>query len=197
MIEGTIAGLAAGLVATGQAGTSAIVQEPRLDVFVASEWLDLALIDVVASPLAFVGARAIWETQHVSEVVLSRVSCADIGMCGLGGLLFPDEVGKDRGVHIVVGQGDRHIRTPIAPGLIRDVPIAGAMLLAPDESVLLHPDAKTLALDGEREIELVSSSLPIEVRFTPAGPLVVNIETTIREGAAHGAFIGLNCEAAT
>jgi predicted polyphosphate/ATP-dependent NAD kinase len=197
MIEGTIAGIAAGLVATGQAGTSAIVQKPRLDIFIGSDWHDLALIDVVASPLAFVGARAIWDTRHVSEVVLSRVSCADIGMCGLGGLLFPGELGNNRGVHIVVGQGDRHVLAPIAPGLMRDIPIAGARLLAPDESVHLHPDAKTLALDGEREIELVGPSTPIEVRFNPAGPRVVSIETAIRTGAARGAFVRLNCEPAT
>jgi predicted polyphosphate/ATP-dependent NAD kinase len=191
MIEGTIAGMAAGLVATSKTGEQAIVQRPQLDVLVGSKPRDLALIDVVASTLSWIGARAIWEPRHVSEVVISRVASAEIGMCGLGGILFPEAAGSGQGVHIVFGRGDRTAFAPVAPGLIHQLGIAGARLLEPFEAVLLHPAARTIALDGEREIELVTET-PIEVRFNPTGPRVVDVERAMQEGAANKAFVRTN-----
>jgi len=187
MAEGTIGGLAAGLVASGRAG-EAVRQQPRLDVTVSDGRFDLALIDVVASPLAAIGARALWEAAHISEVVLSRVACAEIGMCGVGGLLFPDAIGSRRGVHFAVGDAQRHIRAPIAPGLVRDIPIEHARLLALSDSIVLGPDAKTIALDGEREIELLEPDQRVQVAFNSDGPHVVNIEQAIRIGAVQGIF---------
>jgi hypothetical protein len=189
MIEGTIAGMAAGLVGTGKVKEAAIVRRPQLDVNVGGEHRDLALIDVVSSALSWIGARAIWEPQHVSEVVLSRVSPAEIGMCGLGGILFPDATGSNHGVHIVFGQGDRVALAPIAPGLIHQLGIAGARLLSPSELVLLHPAARTIALDGEREIELVTPNSLVQVRYNPNGPRVVDVNAAMRSGAANNAFV--------
>jgi len=196
MVEGTIAGLAAGLVATDQTGEESVGRNPRLDVFIDGQQRDLALIDVVASPLSAVGARALWEVGHVSEVVLSRVSCVDIGMCGLGGLLFPESIETDKGVHVVIGDGGRQTLVPIAPGLIRRVSIADARLLASNELVRLRSDARTLALDGEREIELLGQNETIEVGFNLAGPRVVDIASALRSGAARGAFTSLIFEQA-
>ena len=86
MIEGTLAGLAAGLVATGAVPRErALRRAPRLDVWLDGEWRDLALIDVVTSHQTWVGARALWEPAQLAEVVLSRVTATEIGMAGLGG----------------------------------------------------------------------------------------------------------------
>jgi predicted polyphosphate/ATP-dependent NAD kinase len=187
MVEGTIAGIASGLIAMGHLD-EAVEQRPILDVSVSDGRKDLALIDVVSSPLAAVGARAIWDATHISEVVLSRVTSAEIGMCGLGGLLFPELVGTDGGVHIVIGGKDRTVQAPIAPGLIRDIPIASAQPIAFDEVVELQSDAKTIALDGERELELFEPGLHVKVQLRASGPRVVNIERAIRIGAMRGAF---------
>src|SRR5262245_1112407 len=65
MVEGTLAGLAAGLIATGAVAEDRGVRRlPRLDVFVDGEFRDLALIDVVTSGHAWVGARALWDPAH-------------------------------------------------------------------------------------------------------------------------------------
>jgi predicted polyphosphate/ATP-dependent NAD kinase len=189
MIEGTIAGIAAGLVATGKAGPETIARRPQLDVIVAGDHRDIALIDVVASAMSWIGARAIWEPHHVSEVVLSRVAPAEIGMCGLGGILFPDATESNRGVHVVFGKGERVAFAPIAPGLIHHLEIAGARLLAPGELVVLHAAARTIALDGEREMELIAPNTTVEVQFNLHGPRVVNIDAAMRSGAANDAFL--------
>ncbi|MEA2586946.1 MAG: hypothetical protein QOF33_5031 [Thermomicrobiales bacterium] len=189
MVEGTLAGLAGGLVATGAVPAERSVRQlPRLDVFLDGEFRDLALIDVVTSGHAWVGARALWDPAHLREVVLSRVAAAEIGICGLGGLLFPESCGLSRGVHIVIGTGERTIVTPLAPGLIRRIPVARASLLAPGETVELSAASGTVALDGEREFELLGRERSLSVAMNEAGPRVVDIEASIQEGAEIGAF---------
>jgi hypothetical protein len=189
MVEGTLAGLAAGLVATGIVPAERGVRRlPRLDVFLDGELRDMALIDVVTSGHAWVGARALWDPAHLREVVLSRVAAAEIGICGLGGLLYPEACGKVGGVHIVIGTGERTVVTPIAPGLIRRIPIARSSLLTPEASVLLSPAPGTVALDGEREFELFGREERLSVTFNPGGPRVVDIDAAIQTGAEVGAF---------
>lgn len=189
MVEGTLAGLAGGLVATGIVPAErGVKQLPRLDVYLDGELRDMALIDVVTSGHAWVGARALWDPAHLREVVLSRVAAAEIGICGLGGLLFPDACGKAGGVHIVVGAGERTVVTPIAPGLIRRIPIAAASLLAAGEVVALSALPGTVALDGEREFELFGRESSLSVVLNECGPRVVDIDGAIQAGAEVGAF---------
>src|SRR5438876_5376197 len=59
-LEGTIAGMAAGLLASGRAGHKAVRRVPWLEVHVNGVATDNALVDVAASSLPFVGSRAIW-----------------------------------------------------------------------------------------------------------------------------------------
>src|SRR5437764_5230807 len=73
-LEGTIAGMAAGLVARGHAGQGTLRRAPRLEVLVNGVPGDSALVDVVVTEQPFVGTRAIWEQALVREVVLARVA---------------------------------------------------------------------------------------------------------------------------
>ena len=60
MVEGTLAGIAAGSVAIGVDGVDAAVTRcKRLDIFVNDENVDMALIDAAVSSEMFVGARAV------------------------------------------------------------------------------------------------------------------------------------------
>jgi hypothetical protein len=189
MIEGTIAGLAAGLVAMCPAARrTSIRRQPKLDVLLDGEVKDMALIDSVTSRHAWIGARALWDAAHIREVVLSRVAPAEIGMCGLGGLLFPRDAGSEQGVHIRLGEGGRNVLAPIAPGLIKSIPVADASLLAPGALVELDASPCTVALDGEREFEILHPGHTLAVRLSPAGPNVIDVETAIRVGAENGAF---------
>ena len=197
LVEGTLAGLAAGLVATGiaandPAGPTVIRRHPRLDLSVDCEPVDMALIDVATSRHAWVGARALWEPSRLTEVVLSRVAPAAIGLASLGGLLFPEACGRCSGAHIVIGdpeQDCRRVLAPIAPGLLRPVPIAAASRIAPGETVELRAGPCTVALDGEREHDILSAGASLSVSLNPRGPRVVDIEAALRKGAAAGAFV--------
>jgi predicted polyphosphate/ATP-dependent NAD kinase len=192
MVEATVAGLAAGLVATGVVPPDlATRRAPWLDVWLDGQLRDRALIDVVTAHQTFVGARALWDPAQIAEVVLSRVTAAAIGMCSLGGLLFPGACDSERGVHIVVGPGGPTVRAPLAPGLIHAVPVARARLLAACERVTLADRPCMVALDGEREWEIPRPGHQLAVAHNPAGPLVVDIAATLQAGAERGAFVNM------
>ena len=101
-----------------------------------------------------------------------------VDLCGTlsGGQVSP-------GMHIVLGAGSLQVLVPLAPGLISWVGIRGHRQLAMDDVVRFQPEAGTVALDGEREIELSTISV-VEVCLCADGPYVVNV-TAALEAAAH------------
>jgi predicted polyphosphate/ATP-dependent NAD kinase len=186
-IEGTLAGLAAGLIVRGHAADEAVQRVPWLEVLIDSAPRDHALVDVVASSLPFVGSRAIWDLSVVREVALARVATATIGLSALGGALLDHESRADQfpGMHIVLGEGGTQVLAALAPGLVRWVSVKAYRRLALDERVQFQFGAGTLALDGEREIEL-SATTPVEVRLRADGPFVVNVDVALAAAARAG-----------
>ena len=88
MIEGTLAGLAAGLLAQGklELGRVSIISK-TLAVYVDGEYRDMALVDVALSRERFVASRAIWDMNTIYEVFLSRAEPASIGLSSIGACL--------------------------------------------------------------------------------------------------------------
>ncbi len=190
-LEGTIAGMAAGLVAGDRSDRAAVIrQAPLLEVRVDGVAVESALVDVVVSSLPFVGARALWDTSVIREVVLARVIPGAIGFSALGGALLG--AGNQRaerkeraGMHIVLGTGGSQVLVPLAPGLVSWVGVTAHRWLANDDVVRFQPGAGTLALDGEREIELSTSSL-VDVQLRADGPYVVDVPATLAGAALAG-----------
>jgi len=184
-LEGTVAGVAAGLVARGCAGKGALRRAPLLGVLVNGTPIDSALVDVVVSEQPFVGTRAIWDLSLVREVVLSRIAPATIGLSALGGALLNAtvEVSERAGMHIVLGDGGREVMAALAPGIVKWVGVRETRKLQVDDVVQFRPGAGTVALDGEREIEIPMTSV-VEVRLCADGPFVVDVPAAL-EGAAH------------
>ena len=88
MIESTLAGLAAGIVAQRLVtAAEAIVQRPRLDLEVNGKIVDLALVDAVVCDEQFIGARAVWDITKVRLVVVAQRLPAQIGFMALAGNL--------------------------------------------------------------------------------------------------------------
>ena len=197
MIEGTLAGLAAGLVATGVAanrpdGPTVIRRFPQLEILIDNEFRDIALIDAVTSSQSWIGARAIWEPTHLREIALSRLIPAAIGIASIGAPLFPAECDTCNGAFITVGKPEAAASTitvPIAPGLIRQIPVTNAHLMHPGDVIAFAPGPCTIALDGEREIEVRDERSTLAVRLQPKGPRVIDVEATLTLGASLGAFV--------
>jgi len=182
MVEGTLAGLAAGAVATGAVPLDDVcVTSKRLDVLVEGELEDIALVDAAVSSEAFTGARAIWDVRTVREVFLTRAEAASIGLSSAGARVRPTSLDEPAGLYLRLrgrpGRNRTSVLAPVGPGLVRDVDIAEWSVLQPGEKreVSLRPG--TVALDGEREIALVAGRR-VEVMLNADGPRVVQIART-------------------
>ena len=175
MREATVAGLAAGLVATGRA--SVLRREPALEVDVDGV-KDLALVDLAVSTERFIGARALWRGDSITELFVTRARPSAVGLSAIAGMLAPGATG----VHVKLG-GPPSLRVPLAPGLITGVGIAEHRLLELGEAVEVAPALGCLALDGEREIERTADQA-VSVRLIQ-GPQRIDIDAVMYEAAAR------------
>ena len=121
MIEGTVAGLAAGVVASRVVNLDKVVTTaPKLDVSVDGEFKDIALVDIAVTREQFVGSRAVWNMGTIHEVFLARTDSDSIGLSSIGGRL-PVPFGE--GVQVMLGDGNIVVNAPVAPGSVSHVPI--------------------------------------------------------------------------
>ena len=125
MIEGTLAGIAAGILATSDYPRSQTMrQKPRLEIYRDGALLDIALIDIVVTDDSYVGAKAVWEYDCLKEIFLSQISPSSIGFSSLGGSLGMAPNRQIKGTCIRVGAGQFEVLAPVAPGVIERIPIA-------------------------------------------------------------------------
>ena len=155
MREATIAGLAAGLF------TDQIIREPALKV-----GDDLALVDVAVSNQPFIGAKALWRADSITELFVTKANPGAVGLSSIAGQLATGPV------HVTLGPGIR-IMAAIAPGLV--VPVDVAHFEPINGSHTVHTPG-CLALDGEREIERPGQAT---ITLTD-GPNRVDIDAVMR-----------------
>lgn len=189
LMEGTVAGLAAGIVAVGIVSASAVTRPTkRLEILRHGAVADIALVDAVVYDGNFIGARAIWQEQGIRQLVLTRAEPYAIGMSSIGGCLVADGLGEDEGLAIEIGQGPVYVRAPIAPGLVRRIGIQSHRRLRVGECAEVSHFPNVIALDGERTIVLYKPE-PVQIRLSADGPRVVNIRAALVAAAAKGYFV--------
>jgi predicted polyphosphate/ATP-dependent NAD kinase len=158
MRESTITGMAVALYATGQlSAAQALKPNKLLDISINDgAQRDIALVDVVISTERYVGARALWKPENLSEIYLTFADPQAIGLSAIGGLLQP--VGRrDAGGLAVQLANAQHpaalrLQAPIAPGMVRAVPIAHWQAMPADQPFDVNRQGGVVALDGEREL---------------------------------------------
>jgi predicted polyphosphate/ATP-dependent NAD kinase len=194
MREATVAGIATGLVATGQVtdrsaedgAAPPLRREKILRVTVNGvPNVDCALVDVAVSRERFVGARALWRAGDVAEVVVSSASPSAVGLSSVAGLLDPVPRSAPHGLHVRLADSDEAatvLTVPLVPGLVVPVGVESSERVEPGEPVQLEPVAGSLALDGEREIELGPED-EVEVRLDPHGPLTIDVAEVMHDAA--------------
>ena len=188
MAEGTLAGLAAGLVARELVSPeSTTARSKRLEVYVNGEFTDIALVDVAISKERFVGARAIWDMGTVDELYLARAEPASIGLSAIGAQLMPISLTDGRGLHIRIGSGGETVAAPVAPGMIIPVGVERWHVMDFGERVEVEMRPCTVALDGERAFTLKSGD-SAHIELSRNGPRVVLIDEALREAAINGVF---------
>jgi predicted polyphosphate/ATP-dependent NAD kinase len=186
MVEGTVAGLAAGLVAAGAADLALDIVAPHTKwVEVACEGGgDVALVDVAACQDRFRGTAAIWDPGRVRALVLSRAEPWAVGLSSIGGRLQPVAADEPAGLYLELGEGGRTVTAVIAPGLISEVSVRECRLLALGEWVTLDVEGGMVALDGERELPAHGAA---RARVTAGGPRLVDVRRVLELTAASDA----------
>jgi predicted polyphosphate/ATP-dependent NAD kinase len=198
MIEATIAGLAAGLVACGQAD-EAIYRAPRIDVFYGEssrnddggDVSDIALVDAAVYADRFIASRAIWDVDKIREVILTRAEPGNIGLSAIGGHLLAgdDQPGQGLYLRLAPGATGKQVLAPIAPGLIRAVNLVEQRRLMPGDEVIIRRQTPcVLAFDGEREMELQPNS-SLRLRLNAHGPWVIDARKAIAIASRAGGFV--------
>ena len=187
LLEGTVAGAAAGLVATGRVPLGRVaLQAKRVQVEIEGEKPDLALIDAVLVDGRFIGARALWEARALRAAVLTRAEPAAVGIAAVAGLVAPLRADEDAGLLVRFGGTGRSVLAPIAPGLFERVPLCSAEPLTLGCSTTFEGPG-LLALDGERECALKPGQRVI-LTVLRDGPRVIDVDATLLFAAQHGLF---------
>ena len=179
MMEATVAGLAAGLIATGKVSRKeGTFQSTRLEVVIEGEVVDIALVDAVVSTDVFIGSRAIWKMDKIRQIFLNRTSPASIGFSSIGGMLRSIAAQEPVSMHLKLGNNGQVVTAPIAPGIIETVSIENMQLMAVGEDVDITFTPCVVALDGEREVE-IKKGQKAAIRLSVHGPLVVDVDRTM------------------
>lgn len=177
MVEGTVAGLGAGLVATGAVDAAAVSRRSkRVEVRVGTV-TDFALVDAAACRDPFRGAAAVWDVTRVRALVLARAEPWAVGLSSIGGRLHPVAADEPGGLYLELGRRPgRAVHAVLAPGLTADVVVNECRLLQEGEEVALDATGGTIALDGERELVVHG---PATASVTRSGPLVVDVRRAL------------------
>ena len=188
MLEGTIVGLAAGVVACGLAGGPNVVRRTKkLIIAKNGRDADIALIDAVVIDDPFIGSRAIWDVGRIRQIVVTRGEPHNIGISAIAGHLAPVGAYEPRGLTVACTPGAAGVLAPIAPGVIVPVGCQNHRAIQPDEEVPVAVTPCVIALDGEREVE-VRAGDTASIRLTLAGPAVIDARAALAEASARGRF---------
>lgn len=189
MIEGTVAGMAAAVVASKKYNQSDICKkDKRIEIFKDEKMIDIALVDVVLSKNVFIGAKAIWNIEDISKIIVSRGHPASIGFSSLVGCKKIVREADDLGICIDLAKDKYEIIAPIAAGLVKTIKMGEPEIIELDkEYEYLAENKGVIALDGEREITFKKGDRFI-FKITRSGPFRVDIKKTLETAQLNGFF---------
>jgi predicted polyphosphate/ATP-dependent NAD kinase len=191
MVEGTIAGLAAGVIARRMVPLEeATLPTNRLDVIIDGRPVDLALVDVAVYDDPFVATRAIWDISKVREIFLARAAANNVGLSSIGGSLHCAQMDSQHGAYLRLAADESEgveLTAPVGPGLVKPVRVSAFRLLAVGDEERVHFQPSILALDGEREVE-THRNREVVIRLSDRGPRVVDVGRALALAAQHQCF---------
>lgn len=192
-VDGTVAGLGAGLLATGAVDSDAVtrrhrsvrgrVEQPSGDQTIQG----IATLSVVDQP--FVGTRAILHGADVVGGVVSRASPGETGVTGIAGTLgsiSPWEAGGFGFLTTDPAGAPTRVTAVTLPGVVEQIGIAESRRLTADESIEFAVDEGVVSADGERELEVIDGT--VELWPTADGPQLVDFAALFEQVAAVGAL---------
>jgi len=184
--EATVAGLAAGLVATGAVPAGGVTARAKLLEVRVGDRVETALVDVATSTERHVGARAVWDPVTVTELFCAFAEPDAIGLSAIAGQVRPVARHDPHGVMLrLAPDAARQVLAPIAPGLV--VPVGVSSIERLETGPVYHVGARAgvIAVDGERELTFEPGERPV-VRLRADGPRCVDVPAVLAASARLG-----------
>jgi predicted polyphosphate/ATP-dependent NAD kinase len=184
--EATIAGLAAGLLATGAVPADGVVSRAKMLEVRVSERVETALIDVAVSTQRHVGARAVWDPATLTQLFCAFAEPDVIGLSSILGQLSPVARHEPHGVLArLAPEAATQVLAPIAPGLVMPVGVDEIRRMHPGSVHSVDARAGVIAVDGERELTFGPGERPT-VRLRADGPRCVDVSAVLAASARLG-----------
>jgi len=184
--EATIAGLAAGLVATGAVRPGSVTTRAKLLEVRAGDRAETALVDVAVSTERHIGARAVWDPATVTQLFCAFAEPDAIGLSSVLGQLHPVTRHEPHGVTARLAAGAPcQVLAPIAPGLVVPVGVREVEPMHPGSVHAVDAAAGVVAVDGERELTFGPGARPT-VRLRADGPRCVDVPAVLAASARLG-----------
>lgn len=192
MLEATVAGIAAGLVASKAVDLDSVSSPSKIaHVEIEGDNEDLALIDIVGTSDRFVGSRAIVDPSAFSFAVVTVANPCNVGVSGIAGCVRCVEAKCDAALCLTFADDKtdrpfRRIAAPIAPGIVDTVNVSSVKTLRLGERVEFAGPF-TMALDGERE-RFIAEGQQVAVEVRRDGPRLIDVDAAVTLGAQAEAF---------
>ena len=184
--EATVAGLAAGLVATGMVPAEGATTRAKLLEVRAGDAIQTALVDVAVSTERHVGTRAVWDPATVTQLFCAFAEPDAIGLSSILGQLSPVTRHEPDGVTARIWpEAGRQVLAPIAPGLVVPVGVREIEPMHPGLGHRVDAGAGVIAVDGERELTFEPGEHP-SVRLRADGPRCVDVAAVLATSARLG-----------
>lgn len=185
MVDGSVAGAAAGLIASGRLDYREVCQRCKQVHIDAGAGAHVALVDAVMLKKDLLGSLLPFDPDNIAAVVMALAEPASIGMSPIGGFLMPCHHEDDHGVSVTLGHPAMYrIRVPVSAGLYGDLDIASIDPLPLDQTLTLTGPG-ILAFDGDRVVSLAADeSAQLAVRRD--GPWVIDAHKVLEIAAQRG-----------
>lgn len=191
-VDGTVAGAAAALVATGAVEEREVTSpHGMVEARTRSGETVTGLASVELSDRSFVGTRAMVDPADLVGGIVSRANPADIGLSSVAGAFGPLAADEPGAVGLRLVDPDtapRTARAIVAPGVVSEVGIAEHRRLSAGEAMTVEVAEGVVGADGERELEVVGET--VEFRSIGRGPRLVSVAAVLDRAARSGVFEG-------
>ena len=182
--EGTLAGIVAGSIADNTLSIKeSCNQSKKIDIFCNDEFIDDALVDVAISKEMFVGARAVWDISTLHSIILTRAEPVSIGLSSIGSRIENINIDDPFGLYVILDKNVKSekklVKAPIAPGTIPNIRIIDYKKITIENKIFIETHPGTIALDGEREIELLPDNIYYAI-LNLNGPWVANVPKSMK-----------------
>lgn len=190
MLEGTMAGMAA-VIAEYDCAREFLKLRRRkqINIYKNDEFVDIALIDAAITNDMYAGARALYDSEALSELVVTVAKPDCLGMSAIAGSVYPVSDQDPYGLYLEMGkEGELETWVPMAPGMMKGIRFKAYKKIYPSERITVKQKEGMIALDGEREVSFNPKD-KVEIELSLDGPIVVDVHESLVRASRGGFFI--------